>query len=453
MAFTPHTEKDIESMLKTLGERSVDALFDEVPKDLRFTAALNMPEALSEMRLTQHMQALAAKDDGFVNYIGAGSYEHFIPAAVWELVGRGEFYTAYTPYQAEASQGGLQVIYEYQTMIASLTGMDVANASVYDGATALAEALLMAVRDNRAVKNKAVLVAGNLHPYYRDTVKTILGEQSIEVVETGVDEKTGLVDVNVLGDVACAALAIAQPNFFGGLEDVDALTNWAHSNNMHVIGCVNPLTLSLLKPPGQWGEKGADIACGDGQPLGVPMASGGPYFGFMTCREPLVRQLPGRIVGRTVDVEGKPGFTLTLQAREQHIRRGKAKSNICTNQGLLVTAATIFMSLLGFEGLKKMALKSHEHAQALLESVCEIPGVKRRFECENLYEFALELPVAASDVLAILEKQKIIAGLALRQFDPAYTNTLLVCVTEVKTEEQLAQYKEALEAAIAKVSV
>lgn len=448
MAFIPHTDDDIRSMLSDIGEKSIDALYDEVPKALRFTGKLKHHDALDEMQLSALMRNLAAKDDGFLNFIGAGSYEHFIPAAVWDLVGRGEFYTAYTPYQPEASQGGLQLIYEYQTMIASLTGMEVANASVYDGATALAEALLMAVRENRKVNDKAVLVAGNLHPHYADTVKTMLLQQSIDVVETGVDPKTGCIDIAGFEQSEYAAFVIQQPNFFGGLEAVDELTDWAHSRSMMVIACVNPISLALLKPPGEWGEAGADICCGEGQPLGVPMASGGPYFGFMTAKKAFVRQLPGRIVGRTVDVDGLEGFVLTLQAREQHIRRGKAKSNICTNQGLMVTAATIYMSLMGFAGLKRVALKAHRNASQLVERLCELPGVSRRHDAEFFHEAVIELPCSASHVVSTLLKQKILAGLDLRVYDPALNNALLVCATETKTNDDIDRYVDAIRLAL-----
>jgi glycine dehydrogenase subunit 1 len=352
MPFIPHTEEDIRAMLAVMNVASIEDLFDEIPESLRHASLTDIPQGLTEMELSRLMRERAKLDSGLLCFIGAGAYEHHIPAAVWDVASRGEYLTAYTPYQAEASQGTLQLLYEYQTMMASLMGLDVSNASLYDGASALAEAVLMAVRANRTNKSERVLIPRTLHPHYRQVVQAIVAQQGIEIIEIPFDASTGCINLASLekfaGDVT--ALVIPQPNFFGLLEDVDALTNWAHQQNALAIGIVNPLATALLKAPGQWGQKGADIAAGEGQPLGVPMASGGPYYGFLCCKQEFVRQLPGRIVGRTVDLEGKQGFVLTLQAREQHIRRAKATSNICTNQGLLVTASTIFMSLMGPKG-------------------------------------------------------------------------------------------------------
>ena len=301
-----------------------------------------------------------------------------MPAAVWAIVSRGEFYSAYTPYQAEASQGTLQLLYEYQSMMASLTGMDASNASLYDGATALGEACLMAVRAHRKSKSARILLPAALNPRYRDVVKAVAGNQRLAFELLSYDDRGGHTPAASLEryrgeDVT--ALVIQQPNFFGTLEDVDELTDRAHEMGMLVIAVVNPVSLALLKPPGEWGARGADIVCGEGQPLGVPLSSGGPYFGFMTTRMEHIRQMPGRIIGRTVDLDGKPGYTLTLQAREQHIRRSKATSNICTNQGLLVTAATIYMSLLGPRGLAQVAAACMERSAALVDALAE--GARR----------------------------------------------------------------------------
>lgn len=370
MPFIPHSEADIREMLASIGAKNIDALFDEIPPALRSGKLTQVPAGMNEMQVTRLMSERAAQDAPLLNFIGAGAYEHHIPAAVWQIVTRGEFYTAYTPYQAEASQGTLQVLYEYQTMMASLTGMDVSNASLYDGASGLAEAILMAVRAHKT--SRKVLLPATVSPIYRSVVHSIVKLQDIELIEVPYAAASGTIDMQALQQYAgsdLAALVIPQPNFFGALEDVDALTDWAHAQNALAIGLVNPLTLALLKAPGAWGTLphptplpkgeganvslrdsktcGADIAVGDGQPLGAPLSSGGPYFGFMCCKQALVRQMPGRIIGRTVDLEGKPGYTLTLQAREQHIRRAKATSNICSNQGLMVTAATIHMALLG----------------------------------------------------------------------------------------------------------
>jgi glycine dehydrogenase subunit 1 len=446
MPFIPHTEADVAAMLACIGAPSTDALFDEIPADLNCGGLPGIPEGLSEMHVTRLMQQRAAQDGFYSNFIGAGAYEHHIPAAVWAIVTRGEFYSAYTPYQAEASQGTLQLLYEYQTMMASLTGLDVSNASLYDGASALAEAVLMAVRANKTGCRR-VLVPATVHPRYLAVARTTVKNQNIELVSVPFDKAAGITDLAALeaqsGDFA--ALVIPQPNFFGALEPVDALTDWAHAHNMLAIAVVNPLALALLKPPGTWGQKGADIAVGDGQPLGVPMSSGGPYFGFMTTRQSLVRQMPGRIVGRTVDLDGQPGFTLTLQAREQHIRRSKATSNICTNQGLLVTAATIHMSLLGPEGLKSVALESHAKTRALLEKLVSVPGVERVFSSTFFHEAVIRVNSPVDDVLRALRAQGILGGHALGGDYPELADCILVCATETKTDDDLEQYQQQLQ--------
>jgi len=341
MPFIPHTDDDVREMLQVIGATSIETLFDEIPANLRVRSLDEVPEGLSEMEVMQLMAGRARADGRARCFIGAGAYEHHIPAAVWSTITRGEFYSAYTPYQAEASQGTLQTIYEYQSMMASLTGMQVSNASLYDGATAVAEASLMAVRANRRSKSARILLPRNLHPHYRTVTLATAGNQNLKFDELPFERGAGHINASALSGFDgqdITALVIQQPNFFGVLEDVDALTDWAHAHGALVIAVVNPISLALLRPPGEWGAKGADIVVGDGQPLGCPMSSGGPYFGFMTTRMEHVRQMPGRIAGRTVDLDGRPGFTLTLQAREQHIRRAKATSNICTNQGLLMMA-------------------------------------------------------------------------------------------------------------------
>ena len=440
MPFIPHTEDDVREMLASIGVPSIEALFDEIPQALRSGGLTQVPEGLSEMEVARLMQARAERDGQYLNFIGAGAYEHHIPAAVWQLVSRGEFYSAYTPYQAEASQGTLQLLYEYQTMIASLTGMDVSNASLYDGASGLAEAVLMAVRAHR--HSRRILMPKTVHPYYRRTVQAIVSAQNIELVELDFDAETGI--TTALPDGDFAALVIPQPNFFGCLEDADALTDWAHDHGGLAIGLVNPTSLALLKPPGQWGASGADIATGEGQPFGAPLASGGPYFGFLACKQDFVRQMPGRIIGRTVDLEGKPGFTLTLQAREQHIRRAKATSNICTNQGLLVTAATIYLSLLGPEGLRRVALASHANTQSLVAKLTQIPGVTLAFDRPRFHEAVLKLDTPAAGVLHALEAQGILGGFDLMPTYPELGNALLVCATETKTEVDLQLFADHL---------
>src|SRR5882672_4349256 len=384
MPFIPHTEQDVTEMLAAIGAPDIESLFEEIPAELRVRSLAGVPEGLNEQQVMELMYARARQDGRPLNFIGAGAYEHHIPAAVWAIVARGEFYSAYTPYQAEASQGTLQTIYEYQSMISALTGLQVANASLYDGATAVAEACLMAVRANRRSSAARVLMPRTVHPHYRAVTQAATGGQGLKLEELAYVRSSGQTAAEALASCEgqdVTALVIQQPNFFGALEDVDALTDWAHARGALVIAVVNPTSLAVLKPPGSWGQRGADIVVGDGQPLGCPLASGGPYFGFMATRMEYVRQMPGRIVGRTVDLDGRPGFTLTLQAREQHIRRGKATSNICTNQGLLVTAATIYLTLLGPEGLERVAALSHARTSELLQALSRAGGerqVRRR---------------------------------------------------------------------------
>ncbi len=451
MPFIPHTEADVEAMLAAIGVKSIDVLFDEIPAALRNAELKTVPAAMNEMEVTRLMQERAESDGQYLNFIGAGAYEHHIPAAVWQIVTRGEFYSAYTPYQAEASQGTLQLLYEFQTMMASLTGMDVSNASLYDGASALAEAALMAIRSHK--KGRQVLIPRNVHPVYRKVVETIVRNQRIGLVEIPFDTRAGNTTLEALEKGIsddCAALVIAQPNFFGVLEDVDAMTDWAHARGLLVIACVNPVSLALLKPPGEWGKSGADIVVGEGQPLGVPLSSGGPYFGFMACKQDYVRQMPGRIIGRTVDRDGRPGFTLTLQAREQHIRRSKATSNICTNQGLLVTAATIYMSLVGPEGLARVAAQSHANILALRARVEKIPGVEPVFASPVFHELVLRLNSPATDVLRAMEAQGILAGFALTDDYPELGQALLVCATETKTAADMDRFAEHLQRILSK---
>ena len=447
MPFIPHTADDVRDMLDTIGAPDTESLFDEIPAGLRARALEAIPPALSEMEVGRLMSQRAATDGRPLNFIGAGAYEHHVPAAVWSIVTRGEFYSAYTPYQAEASQGTLQLLYEYQSMMASLTGMPASNASLYDGATALAEACLMAVRANRRSKSQRVLLPAALNPVYRDVVQSVAGSQRLALELLPYDPKGGrttLASLDKYQGEDITALVIQQPNFFGSLEDVDALTDRAHAAGMLVIAVVNPVSLALLKPPGKWGAKGADIVCGDGQPLGVPLSSGGPYFGFMTTRMEHIRQMPGRIVGRTVDLDGKPGFTLTLQAREQHIRRSKATSNICTNQGLLVTAATIYMSLVGPQGLAKVASTCIRRTAELVEALGKVPGVRVAFDAPRFHEALLLLDRPVRGVLEALAARGIVGGADLSRDYPALGNALLVCATETRTPEDIATYARAL---------
>ena len=446
MPFIPHTPEDVSAMLDAIGAKSIDELFEEIPAQLRKSSLNTVPTHLSEMETGRLMEQRAAQDAKPLCFIGAGAYEHHIPAAVWELTTRGEFYSAYTPYQAEASQGTLQLLYEFQTMMTQLTGMEVSNASLYDGASALAESVLMAVRTHGT--SRRVLMPSTVHPTYRAVVRSIVQHQHIELVELAYCTDDGYTVPDSLQQFKpdeFAALVIPQPNFFGVLEEVDALTDWAHKSNILVIAVVNPISLALLKPPGVWGETGADIVCGEGQPLGAPLSSGGPYFGFMCCKKKYVRQMPGRIIGRTVDLDGKPGYALTLQAREQHIRRSKATSNICTNQGLLVTAATIHMALLGPEGLERVAAQSHANTQRLVDMLCAIPGVSRVFQRPTFHETALRFDKPAQDILQALATDNILGGYDLSAHYPELDQAVLVCVTETKLDTDLDAYATSLQ--------
>jgi glycine dehydrogenase subunit 1 len=447
MPFIPHTENDVRTMLEAIGAPDIDALFEEIPANLRAPGLPGVPPALNEMEVGRLMADFATRDGRPLNFIGAGAYEHHIPSAVWSIVTRGEFYSAYTPYQAEASQGTLQLLYEYQTMMASLTGLDISNASLYDGASGLAEACLMAVRANRKSKSLRILLPVALNPTYRDVTQVVAGNQNIAFELLPYDQKGGRTLVSALEPYSgqdITAVVLQQPNFFGTLEDVDAATDWAHANNALMIGVVNPTSLAVLKPPGQWGKLGADIAIGDGQPLGVPLSSGGPYFGFMATRTEHVRQMPGRIIGRTLDLDGKSGFTLTLQAREQHIRRSKATSNICTNQGLLVTAATIYMSLLGAKGLAQVAATSMQRTQQLVDALTRVPGVRLAFDRPRFHEAVLLLDRPVKPVLEALARRGIIGGVDISARFPSLGNALLVCATETRTLADIETYAQAL---------
>lgn len=449
MTFIPHSPDDIQAMLNAIGVDRIDTLFDEIPKSLS-NPSFNVTDALSEGLLMRLMMSRAPHYQPGKCFIGAGAYEHDIPAAIWDVTTRGEFYTCYTPYQPEVSQGTLQVIYEYQTLMTRIMAMEVSNASMYDGASALAESILMALRLKKDKATK-ILLPRNLHPLYQQTLKTIFQVHDYEFVAWDFDAETGLLNQEQLNQIAeneFAAVVIVQPNFFGGIEAVNAITNLAHQKNAYVIACVNPLSMIMLTPPGEWGDKGADIVCGEGQPLGVPLSGGGPYFGFMCCRKQDVRQMPGRIVGRTKDRNGKDGFVLTLQAREQHIRRAKATSNICTNQGLLVTAATIYMRLKGAEGLLRVAEQSHQQTMKLKKMLSEIKGVTVVFDSPVFHEFVIRLDKPLAPLMKKFHVLGFQPGLALENYFPDLQNCLLLCATETKTDEDIAHFVDLFKSVI-----
>ena len=447
MPFIPHTHEDVASMLKSIGVSHIEELFSELPNSIERADLFAIPRGIREMDMLRKLSERAKKDELGSCFIGAGCYDHHIPAAVWDLASRGEFLTPYTPYQAEASQGTLQLLYEFQTMMSSLTAMDVANASVYDGGSGLAEAILMAIRCNRKSDSKRVLVCGAVNPFYVQAARTLVQGQEIELIQCPLSEGKHVLGAQDFDDVA--AVVVQQPNFFGLLEDIDEIAFWAAAKQAILVAVVNPMTLAVLKPPGIWGEHGADICCGDGQPFGVPMSTGGPSFGFLCTKLKHVRQLPGRIVGRTTDLAGAVGYTLTLQAREQHIRRAKATSNICTNQGLLVTAATIYLSLVGLTGLRNVASASHDNTRYLVEKICKTGRVSPTFGGSYFHECAIDLNCDSRAIAErLLAKDRILAGLPLGELFPDLSSSLLVCATEKRSRDEMDQFCDALVAAL-----
>lgn len=436
MDYVPHTDKDKQGMLREIGVPSTEALFKAVPKEL-IGVSPKIPKALSEMELLDLLRKLSNRNynlSQYSSFLGAGAYEHFIPSVVEHLASRGEFVTCYTPYQAEASQGTLQAIYEFQTLICELTAMDAANASLYDGASALAEAALLAIRHTE--RNK-VVVSRAIHPEYREVLKTYLrplGATVLEVeVPQGITEPKGL---KALVDGDTAAVLIQNPNFFGCLEEVDALGEVSHEKGAFLIVCVNPISLGVLKPPGEYG---AEIAVGEAQPLGNHLSYGGPHVGFFAVKKDLVRKMPGRLVGATTDLEGRRGFVLTLQAREQHIRRHRATSNICTNQNLCALRACIYLCALGKEGIKELAELNLQKSHYAAEKVFSIQGFQPLFQRPFFNEFAVRLPkgIEAEFLNGQVLQKGIIGGLPLRGFYPELEGAMLFCVTETKTRADI----------------
>jgi glycine dehydrogenase subunit 1 len=448
MPFIPHTPEDKQAMLLALGLSSTQSLFDEIPKALQVTEIKKFPAASSEIALAREMPTRAQKDECALNFIGAGAYEHHIPACVWEVALRGEWMSAYTPYQAEASQGTLQMLYEYQTLMSRLMALEATNASMYDGATSLAEAILMAARCHKRSKEKIILMPATVDPAYRSVVKTLTNRLGLRIIELPFCSESGRIIPEILMPFSkknITALVIPQPNFFGVLEDSNALAQWAKENQVITIAVVNPIAMGWLQPPGEWAETGVDIACGSGQPLGIPLFSGGAHFGFLACQKKYIRQLPGRLVGRTIDLDGNPGFTLTLQAREQHIRRAKATSNICTNQGLMVLAATIYMSLMGEKGLINIARRSHQQAVYLKKQLLTIPGVEILFSDEAFFhEIVCRLPVPIKQIQEKLLATGIEGGWQLSKHYTELENTLLICTTEKKTQQDCDYFVQQL---------
>ncbi|HXU88045.1 MAG TPA: aminomethyl-transferring glycine dehydrogenase subunit GcvPA [Methylomirabilota bacterium] len=440
--YIANTPAEQREMLKTIGAASIEDLLVKIPPKARLSRPLALPPALAEADLVRHMRALAAQNadaDRFSCFVGAGSYDHFVPSPINHLILRGEFFTAYTPYQPEASQGTLRTIYEYQTMIAELTGMDVANASIYDGASSLAEAALMA---HAATDRREIVLARGVNPLYRQVTETYCEGAGIRLRD--VPAPDGVLDLDAarkLVTAKTAALVIQTPNFYGVLEDVAAAAELAHAAGALLVVVADPVNLGVLEGPGRLG---ADIVVGEGQGLGVPMSFGGPNLGVFAAKSALVRRIPGRLVGATVDRDGARGFVLTLQTREQHIRRAKATSNICTNVALCALMATIYLATLGKQGLQRVGELSTAKAHYTAEQLTKIPGVSLRFAQPFFKEFALRLPKSPTTVVAKLAKRRILPGVPLKTYDRALGDTLLVAVTEQRTREEIDAYAGAL---------
>jgi glycine dehydrogenase subunit 1 len=436
LAYILNTPNDQKEMLAAIGAGSVDELFAPIPDALRLKRPLDIPPALSELELTQHARALAAKNrpaGDLVCFLGGGAYDHFIPSVVDAIAGRSEFYTAYTPYQAEASQGSLQAFFEYQTLICELTGMDIANASLYEGGSSVAEAVLMAL--NVTGRKGQVLVAESVHPEYRQVLATYLENLHVDLVT--VPTSDGFLDPDQLKKVVTdqtACVVVQHPNFFGHLEEVEAISEMAHSKKALSVVSFDPISLGLLKRPGQYG---ADIAVAEGQGLGTPLGYGGPYLGVMACRKEYIRQIPGRLVGQTVDRDGKRCWALTFQTREQHIRREKATSNICTNQGLFALRAAVYLTALGPQGLKETAELCVRKAHYAATQLASVRGVALRFRRPFFKEFAVRLRGDVPSLLADLRVAGYDAGLALGRWYPSLADSLIVAVTEKRARAEI----------------
>jgi glycine dehydrogenase subunit 1 len=442
MPFIPNTDADRKAMLERIGVKNFEELISNIPDELRFKPEFDLPEPLSEMEIAREMYNKMRCNQGIadtINFLGGGAYDHFIPAAVGHIISRPEFYTAYTPYQPEVSQGTLQAIYEYQSMIAELMNMEVANASMYDGGSALAEAALMAVAETN---RKKILVSRAVHPHYRQIMRTYCHGQKIAIqlieLENGI---TNLSDLTAKIDAETAAVIVQHPNFLGNLEQVFDISKLTHHKGALLITSNDPISLGILEPPGSYD---ADIATGEGQCLGNSLNFGGPYLGILTSRFKLIRRMPGRIAGATVDSKGRRGFVLTFQTREQHIRREKATSNICTNQALVALAATVYLALMGKQGIQHVATLCIQNSHYLADQIQQLDGYKIAFSSPFFKEFAITTPVPPGEIIDKLLVQQMYAGIDLSQFDYGSQNSLLIAVTEKRTKAELDLFREAL---------
>jgi glycine dehydrogenase subunit 1 len=440
MSYIPHTDIERQQMLATIGVTTIEDLFDAVPASHRFPK-LNIPPAFSEMEIAAEMQALAEANEhagDFALFRGAGAYHHFVPSIVNHILLRGEFYTAYTPYQPEMSQGTLQATYEYQSMMCALTGMDAANASHYDGATSLAEAVTVALDVTRHKRSKVILSAG-IHPQYREVVRTYHQGRSISIV--GDEKPSTIAELVAQVDNDTAMLAVAYPNFFGQIEDFRTLAQKVHAVGALLVMVVNPLALGLLKSPG---ELGADIVVGEGQPLGISLGFGGPYLGFFAVRNEYVRKIAGRIIGETVDQDGRRAFVMTLRPREQDIRREKASSNICTNQGLMALAASIYLAAMGKNGLRKVAELCYHKAHYAAAEIAKLNGYSVDTSLPFFNEFVVKCPRPVREINDALIHAGIIGGYDLGKDYPHLQDHMLVCVTEMNSKAEIDRLVEEL---------
>ncbi len=435
MTYVPNTEQDRAQMLKRIGVESFEDLIQCIPDSVQLKGELKLPFPLSELQLTKLLTELSSQNKNtsqMINFLGGGAYDHFIPAVVDHIISRSEYYTAYTPYQAEVSQGTLQSIYEFQSLICELTGMDVANASMYDGATATAEAALLA---HAETQRNEIFVAGSINPSYREVLLTYC--RSLRLKVKTLPSNDGLVDLEAIkrsisDKVACVILQ--SPNFCGLIENIEEIEPLTHSAGALLILASDPISLGILKTPGEYN---ADVAVGEGQAMGNNLSFGGPYLGYFACRRNLIRRMPGRIVGITTDTQGRRGFVLTLQTREQHIRRERATSNICTNQALCALASCVYLSLLGKSGIKKVAELCLQKSHYAFDQITKIEGFKKRLDAPFFKEFVVETPILPKRIIRSLVKQNLFAGIDLGQFDRKLKNCLLVCVTEKRTKEDI----------------
>lgn len=442
--YISHTEGEINDMLEAIGFKSVADLFEAIPERYRLTRLLTLPRPLSETDLLGHLQKLQAQT--YSCFLGGGAYRHFIPAVVSHLTSRSEFYTAYTPYQPEISQGTLQAIFEYQTLMCQLTDMEVSNASMYDGASSLAEAVLMA---HRITGRRKIMISEGVHPEYRQVIQTYIDPEEQEIVLIPYRKGEGRTDEKILAqflDQEVSAVVVQNPNFFGLVEDLQKIGEGVHQNGaLMIVSFSEAIAYGILRPPGEYG---ADIVAGEGQSFGIPLSFGGPYLGIFTTREKFIRNMPGRLVGETIDLEGKRGFVLTLATREQHIRREKATSNICTNEGLCALMATVFLSCLGKEGLRELALMNLSKTEYAKKKVSEMKRCRLAFSAPTFNEFVLEVDGDPETILERMRREGILGGLPLFRFYPDLNHHLLITVTEMNTREEIDRWAEVLERAL-----